>query len=106
MNKKIREILERQSELISKQRTLICKLNEELQKRNLKTEEVALVLQGVTLGLKNARKGLFWLDLYVHIIWTIYLVYTCMKYAAKILCLLGKKSRFLNEFYSYFAYVF
>ena len=76
MNKKLREILERQSELISKQKTLICKLNEELQKRNLKTEEVALVLQGVTLGLKNARKGLFWPDLYVHIIWAIYLAYT------------------------------
>ena len=56
MSQKIREILERQSELIAKQKKLIRKLNEELRKRNLKTEEVALVLQGVTLGLKNARK--------------------------------------------------
>ena len=56
MSQKIREILERQSELIAKQKKLIRKLNEELRKRSLKAEEVALVLQGVTLGLKNARK--------------------------------------------------
>ena len=61
MIQKLREILEKQSAIISKQKTLILKLNDELRKRNLKSEEVALVLQGVTLGLKNARKGLsFW----------------------------------------------
>ena len=61
MIQKLREILEKQSAIISKQKTLILKLNDELRKRNLKSEEVALVLQGVTLGLKNARKGFhFW----------------------------------------------
>ena len=61
MIQKLREILEKQSAIISKQKTLILKLNDELRKRNLKSEEVALVLQGVTLGLKNARKGYhFW----------------------------------------------
>ena len=67
MSQKIREILERQSELIAKQKKLIRKLNEELRKRNLKTEEVALVLQGVTLGLKNARKW-FTLGIFVVIL--------------------------------------
>ena len=57
MIQKLREILEKQSAIISKQKILILKLNDELRKRNLKSEEVALVLQGVTLGLKNARKG-------------------------------------------------
>ena len=61
MIQKLREILEKQSVIISKQKKLILKLNDELRKRNLKSEEVALVLQGVTLGLKNARKGFsFW----------------------------------------------
>ena len=61
MIQKLREILKKQSAIISKQKTLILKLNDELRKRNLKSEEVALVLQGVTLGLKNARKGFhFW----------------------------------------------
>ena len=31
----------------------LIKLKEDVRKRNLKTEEVALVLQGITLGLKN-----------------------------------------------------
>ena len=61
MIQKLREILEKQSTIISKQKKLILKLNDELRKRNLKSEEVALVLQGVTLGLKNARIGYhFW----------------------------------------------
>lgn len=57
MIQKLREIFEKQSAIISKQKILILKLNDELRKRKLKSEEVALVLQGVTLGLKNARKG-------------------------------------------------
>ena len=58
MSQRLREILERQSAIIAKQKTLILKLNDELRKRNMKTEEVALVLQGVTMGLRNARKVL------------------------------------------------
>ena len=34
---------------------MIFRLHEELEKRNLKTEEVLLVLQGVTMGLKATR---------------------------------------------------
>ena len=50
-------VLEKQSLIIAKQKKLIFRLHEELEKRNLKTEEVLLVLQGVTMGLKGTRKG-------------------------------------------------
>ena len=50
-------VLEKQSLIIAKQKKLIFRLHEELEKRNLKTEEVLLVLQGVTMGLKGTRNG-------------------------------------------------
>ena len=57
MNDQIKSILEKQSLIIAKQKHLILRLHEELEKRNLKTEEVLLVLQGVTMGLKGTRNG-------------------------------------------------
>ena len=57
MNDQIKSILEKQSVIIAKQKHLILRLHEELEKRNLKTEEVLLVLQGVTMGLKGTRNG-------------------------------------------------
>ena len=48
-------VIEKQSLIIAKQKKLIFRLHEELEKRNLKTEEVLLVLQGVTMGLKATR---------------------------------------------------